>query len=291
MANQNYLSKEIDDDGVSITLKALKEYEVENKEANVIYLFKVNGYQVKIYSGRKGYTLTIIGENPSDFFDEYLHELKRWEDEGNQIGADEVGVGEFLLPLVCVATYIKAEDIPYIDSLNIRDSKKMSDSAIIRAAENIITRVDYKVLVCTNERYNQLIDEGENAHSIKAKMHNQILFAMQVKHPEAKNIYLDQFVAPTKYYEYLKDDDALVGITFLTKSENKYPSVAVSSVIARYTLLKEKEKLEKELGLPLAFGAGSKADTMAKGIVDKYGLATLKKYCKCSFANYKNLAE
>ena len=52
---------------------------------------------------------------------------KNWVDINDQIGSDEVGVGDFLGPMIVVATYIKKEDINLLKELGVTDSKKLTD--------------------------------------------------------------------------------------------------------------------------------------------------------------------
>ena len=60
--------------------------------------------------------------------------------------------------------------------------------------------------------------------------------------------FIDQFCDVDLYYSYLQYEDKVItkNITFKTKGESQYPSVAVSSMIARYCFLKEIEILENK---------------------------------------------
>ena len=78
-------------------------------------------------------------------------------------------------------------------------------------------------------------------------------------------------------------------ITFKTKGESQFPSVAVSSMIARYCFLKEMEVIENRYQVKIPKGAGLKVDNFAKEFLQKYGLDELKKISKTNFRNYENL--
>ena len=78
-------------------------------------------------------------------------------------------------------------------------------------------------------------------------------------------------------------------ITFETKAESKYPSVAVSSVIARYSFLVKMTSLSKTLGKVIPKGAGEQVDNFGKEFVNKYGKDKLKEYAKVHFANTKKI--
>ena len=78
-------------------------------------------------------------------------------------------------------------------------------------------------------------------------------------------------------------------ITFETKGESKYPSVALASVIARYAFLSEINKMSEALGRPIPLGAGPVVDRFAEELVREKGIDTLGSLAKLNFANYKRL--
>lgn len=129
-------------------------------------------------------------------------------------------------------------------------------------------------------------------NSIKAKLHNRALLNMFKKFPDTRNIFVDQFVAESKYFAYLNDpnEQKVLNIVFKTKGESYYPCVALASVIARYAFLLEKDALEKKYGMKIPFGAATKANEFSEKFVKKFGLAEFDKLCKQNFANYKELS-
>ena len=62
------------------------------------------------------------------------------------IGSDEVGTGDYFGPIVVTACYVKKEDIPYLEELGIKDSKKMTDEKILEVVPKIIKKLLMKVL-------------------------------------------------------------------------------------------------------------------------------------------------
>ena len=83
----------------------------------------------------------------------------------------------------------------------------------------------------------------------------------------------------TKYYEYIKYSKNIEkDITFETKAESKYPAVAVSSIIARYSFLVKMTALSKTIGKLIPKGAGENVDKFGKEFVEKYGKDKLKEY-------------
>ena len=82
-----------------------------------------------------------------------------------------------------------------------------------------------------------------------------------------------------------KAKNKVTDITFTTHAEDKCLSVAVSSIISRYSFLKEMDKLSKELGITLPKGANPMVDEVGKQIVSKYGKDKLNDISKLNFKN------
>ena len=204
----------------------------------------------------------------------------------NAIGSDEVGTGDYLLPIVVCASYVKKEDIMFLQELGVTDSKKLTDDKIKRIAPMIIKKIPYEALIISNKDYNKYVKLGYNMNKIKAILHNKVLYKMTKKGLQYNEIIVDQFCFPKNYYSYIKDSTEKVNnITFLTKAEDKNLSVACASVIARYILLKENDRLNKEFGITIPKGAGITVDEVTKEIVKKHGKGILYEISKISFKN------
>ncbi len=225
---------------------------------------------------------------------ELVPEVKKEKEElhivdfGEQIGSDEVGVGDFYLPMIVVAAYINNHQYQRLKELGITDSKKMSDKKIRELGPIITKEFEYSKLTLQNAKYNEMTAKGKNINSLKAKMHNRALSNLHEKYIDVIAIYVDQFVSEEKYYSYLDKDDEpiLKGISFKTKGESRFPSVALASVIARYYFLLEKDKLEEKYGLKFPFGAGKQADEFKKVLLDKVGPDEFDNLVKKNFKNY-----
>lgn len=205
----------------------------------------------------------------------------------NAVGSDEVGTGDYFGPIVVTATYVKKEDIPYLESLGVGDSKKIDDSKILKIAPEIAKRVKYRSVILSNKEYNEKYTKEINMNKIKAIMHNKVLYQlMQEERPSVDYIIVDEFAREARYYEYLRDvKDVQRGITFITKAEDKNLAVAAGSIISRYIFLKEFDKLCDSIHIPLPKGAGKDVDTIGEEVVEKYGKDKLKEIAKLNFKN------
>lgn len=216
-----------------------------------------------------------------------------WINLDTQIGSDEVGVGDFLLPMIVVATYVSKTQIRKLRELGIDDSKKMSDEKIREIGPEVVKYFSFSKLTLRNDKYNEMYEKNENINSLKAKMHNRALANMKKKHPNVQFVFVDQFAAKNLYYSYLDEADEPIvkDLIFKTKGESYYPSVALASVIARYSFLLEQDKMSQEYGINIPCGAGIKADKAAQVLFEKLGEEKFSKLVKKNFKNYKKIIQ
>ena len=288
-------------------LNEMREYYssflIENDGEYVDFIAKKDGATITAYQRKKETKKVVFsGENAveeariwdPDIKDEeetIEKEKPSWMFFEDQIGSDEVGVGDFLGPMIVVAAFVSSFDIKKLKEYGIQDSKKMTDKHILEIGPRIVKGFKYSKLTLSNEKYNEMLDKGENLNSMKAKMHNRALLNMHKDYMDVINIFVDQFVQEETYYKYLNDhnEEQVRGIIFKTKGESYFPCVALASVIARYAYLKEMEKLSEKYKMDFPFGASKRVTEFAKEFVNKYGEEELYKIAKKNFANYNEV--
>lgn len=209
----------------------------------------------------------------------------------SSVGSDEVGTGDYFGPIVVTAAYVKKEDIPFLESLGIKDSKKVTDELILKVVPELIKKIPYRSLILTNKEYNEKYSRDFNMNKIKAIMHNKVLYQIMTElKPAVDYIIVDEFAREARYYDYIKEAQEIQkGITFMTKAEDKNLAVASASMISRYIFLKEFDKLCDEVSLPLPKGAGSDVDKIGEELVAKYGEEKLKEVAKYNFKNTQKI--
>ena len=290
--------------------KIVKNYspiQKENRGEYILFFAQDSKVTVTVYNSKKGdnYKVFFIGTTA-------LEEARRWDKDATanvpkekstpttaswevldtQIGSDEVGTGDFFGPICVCAAYVKASDIDRLKKLGIDDSKRLKDDQIRKLGKILIKEFEYSQLSLNNEKYNELVDKSMNMNEMKAKMHNRVLLNLLNKHNQTKHILIDEFLKEASYYKYLKDEkDVVKGITFKTKGETYFPSVALGSIIARYSFIQHMDLLSKKYNMDIPYGASKKVTEFAKKFAKKYGFKELDKIVKKNFVNYEDLAK
>lgn len=202
------------------------------------------------------------------------------------IGSDEVGTGDYFGPIVVTAAYVKLEDISFLESLGVKDSKKLTDEKILEIVPKVTERIKYHTIILNNKDYNEKYHQGFNMNKLKAILHNKALSTLKNENLPYDYIVVDQFAEKFVYFNYLKESTNVVrDITFVTKGEDKSLAVACASIISRYIFIKEFSKLSKDLGILLPKGAGPTVDATGVKIIEKYGIGKLNEVAKLNFKN------
>jgi len=211
------------------------------------------------------------------------------------VGCDEVGTGDYLGPLVVCCAYVTEAQIEMLLHMGIRDSKDYKDPEICRLAEQIKDIVPHQVLILPNSKYNEMVDRGMNANSIKAFLHNQALLKLTKELEEIPDyLIMDEFVNEKKYFEYLTNlpkKPTLVkeNLHFVQKGESVHVAVAAASILARESFVRYMNLMSKKLEFNLPKGASSMVDHAGRQLVKLYGKDQLKEISKWHFANTKKI--
>lgn len=224
-------------------------------------------------------------KNKKEFIDSKIY-------HANAIGSDEVGTGDYFGPIVVTSAYVAKENIPWLEELGVKDSKKMNDEKILQIVPQIIKKIPYKSVILSNKEYNDRYSDDNNMNKLKAILHNKVLIQLTNEIHDWEYVIVDQFAQPFVYFNYLKNSKAIFkNITFLTKGEDKSLAVACASLISRFIFLKEFNKISESLNIFLPKGASDKVDEIGVKIVQKYGFDILKDIAKLNFKNTEKIQE
>lgn len=265
-------------------------FQVETSEGVFIKAYRSKNEQYTIvFSGFEDKVLEEAGvffKSPS--FASSTSVLRGWEDVNTQIGSDEVGVGDFFLGFYICACYLTKADVDFIDSLNVMDSKKLTDSRMEDIGPLLMKRIKHHVVRISPDKLCFYEDKKWSTHMILAKAHN-LTHANLIKAYHIKDdvpVYIDQFEKEKIYRHYVGSQIVTNPLIFRTKGESHFPSVATASVIARYCFLTDWKKMENTLGMTIPKGASALVDKTYVELVKKHGKEAIDPYVKRFFKNY-----
>ena len=292
----------LSNDDIKRVIAFYKDYQAESKNGSVVFFAKTDYISVTVYTTNKVMFQGVDSEAEYKMWKTMLayHEESKSKEPKPatkkqsetdyylvSIGSDEVGTGDFFGPVTVCAAYLDKENLRFIKSLKIDDSKKISDEKILVLGDQLKDKIVFSLLSLHNEKFNDLTKSGYNLNKIKAYLHNKAILNLHHKLFDSPPVIMDQFANEGLYFRYLSNEtEVFRKLRFETKAESKYASVAIASIIARYAFLKHFERLSNEAGYNLLKGAGSNVDRLASVILKEKGEAFLAKYAKM---NYKNL--
>ena len=309
MANPHSVALLLSEEDIQKLIKAYPHLTKERIDPLLLHLHQGDGFSLMIYKkSHQGSHKVLFQGEKADL------EARRWKDLDRtsknglfsplfdfrpdpkeascpfpQIGSDEVGTGDFFGPVCVVASFVEEKDLGRLSDLGVTDSKKMEDSHILEIGPALVKEFPYSSLSLSPLQYNALYKKGENLNSIKAKMHNRCLLNLKSSFPFSHPC-MDQFAEEGLYYSYLKGEkEVLEGIAFSTKGELAFPSVALASVLARYSFLRKMGKMREEYGFPFPLGASSLVQEAGKEFARIHGEKELEKVAKMNFKTVEKI--
>ena len=242
--------------------------------------YAFDGENVKVVAYESG-KLVVQGRNTEDFVANILEPevtgefLLGYEEVNNpkwfepHAGLDESGKGDLFGPLVTACVIGDGDMVRKWIEAGIRDSKTITDGAIMKMAKHIketrgvVIKVAYTSMVKYNELYRKF---DSNLNKFLAWLHGRSLNdALDVKMPAWG--LLDQFTKQPLVQKYVEGKD--FDLQMRTKAEDD-PVVAAASIVARATWLQQMKKLEDITGEKLPKGSGAQAKEKAKSIFEKW---------------------
>ena len=202
----------------------------------------------------------------------------------NSIGTDEVGTGDYFGPIIITATYIEKKNIPFLEKLNLKESKLTTNQEILRKVPMFLTKIKFKTIILTNEQYNKYYSKAFNLNKIKAILHNQAIHLLKKEITSYEHIIVDKFTSEELYFKYLTNNKNIEkDISFFIKAETIHLAVTCSSLISKFYYILEMNKLNYKLKTKLPYGSNKKAKLIKEKIAKEHGINTLKVVAKINF--------
>ena len=275
-------SLKLDDEKIAVLKDTFREYIKASPNEYIDTFIQKDDLTISIYTSKK----VVFQGNDAFFYASAYIENKPMR----QGGSDEVGTGDSFGPVVVCASIVEIEDFDYIAKMNITDSKQLNDEYIRKIAPELMQKFKHSLLILDNTTYNR-VHETNNLNAIKAKMHNQAFINLKNKgYDMPKACYVDQFCSVDNYFGYLVNEKEIYrDLIFETKAEEKYPAVAIGSIISRYAYLEYMDKLDKQYKMHFHRGSSDieAINNDIKLFIEKYGKDKLNNVAKLHFKNFE----
>tara|TARA_Y100000310_G_scaffold333369_1_gene410776 strand:+ start:635 stop:1270 length:636 start_codon:yes stop_codon:yes gene_type:complete len=200
-------------------------------------------------------------------------------------GADEAGRGPVIGPMVMCAITIEEEDIPKLEAIGVKDSKKLTPkkrSALVPEIKKIIK--DHKLIIVEPAE----IDEALNSPHLNLNWLEAIKTAMILNFLKAPKAIVDCPSNNVQAYhsymgKFLKHEMEIV----LEHDAERYLPVAAASIIAKVTRDNLIEEIKKKVG---DFGSGYPSDPKTKKFLEE-NWNKHKEIFRTSWSSYKKIAQ
>jgi len=208
--------------------------------------------------------------------------------DGNWIGTDEAGKGDYLGPLVVCAVHCSSETAEQLVKSGAADSKTLTDSAIRRIAASCMELLNNAFAAISispsayNRRFTELRRCGMNSLDLLAEAHGKAIGVLIDRGYTPDRIVIDRFCGRKRLDPFLPSTDARLELRPRAEDD---PAVAAASVIARFRYVEALSEMSKRYGVELTPGAGRSVDAAAMILTEMYGPHVLEKTAKIHFRN------
>ncbi|GAB1539941.1 hypothetical protein NUACC21_26100 [Scytonema sp. NUACC21] len=203
------------------------------------------------------------------------------------IGSDESGKGDYFGPLVSASTYIDEKIASQLTTLNVRDSKAISDNKIQEIAKDIrrICQDKFAIVEISAERYNQIYvkleNEKKSLNDLLAWAHAKAIEELLSK-VKCQTAIVDQFADEKLLLEKLQQQGKKLKVIQAHRAES-HIAVAAASILARERFLNKLDSLGKQYHIKLPKGSSKAAVTVARQLIEENGREILEKVAKVHF--------
>ncbi len=203
------------------------------------------------------------------------------QDGRNRIGIDESGKGDYFGPLVIAAVYADSTRERELALMKARDSKRMSDGAILELAPDIRQVCPHSLVAIGPEKYNQLYTKIKNLNRLLAWGHARALENL-LEQVDCGLAISDQFGDERYVQRALLERGKQIQLIQRTKAEADL-AVAAASILARAEFLTRLARLSSMVGTSLPKGASASVELAGRMVARKHGRDRLAQVAKMHF--------
>ena len=212
------------------------------------------------------------------------------------IGTDEAGKGDYFGPLVVAGVYVNPEIREILNTLGVRDGKKLSDSQVRNLTQEMRMRCGHYIssIEIGPLRYNALYtsfrESGQNLNHLLAWLHARAIENL-LERVDCRSILVDRFAKEEVLAKQLRAilNPNKIELVQIPKAESDV-AVAAASIIARGVFLQRLEQLSDKYQIQLPKGASQVIDS-GKLFVKQHGAESLRHVAKLHFRTTADILE
>jgi ribonuclease HIII len=202
-------------------------------------------------------------------------------DTSTRMGIDESGKGDFFGPLCVAGVFAQGHDIAKLKELGVCDSKKLSDTAILKIGKKIQSQFIHHIVKITPKKYNELYAQFRNLNRLLAWGHATVIEHIAAR-TQCKKVIVDQFADEQVVLTAIKRKHLNIEVMQRHRAEEDLV-VAAASILARMTFIEGIKQLSAEYSIEIPKGASPKVIEAGKALVHKYGEGILSLTGKTHF--------
>ncbi len=281
---------------VTTPIKGNYNYNFKIKNANstvhIIIYYNQNGNKIVLQGNQNTLLYKEISKKLNEIISmnvNILDKLNIADEPASYIGVDESGKGDFFGPLIIAGFLVTPEIKNELLTLNVQDSKRVSDEKIIVIANSIKEKFKdyYSIVQIYPKKYNELYKKIGNLNSILAWGHSRCIENILARHKVSLAI-CDQFGNENYIKSALMKEGKQIQLIQTTKAE-RFVGVAAASILARQSFIDWIKRTEEKIGLKIPKGANEKVKEVARLIIEREGKEALDNYVKVHFKTMQEL--
>lgn len=259
-----------------------------SKPPYTVFSGKKKGVSCTLYESGK---LTVQGKAKDEFIEYYLEpeilqdfrysHREAYVDQEERIGVDEAGKGDFFGPLCVAAVHAKGDKINKLLKLGVGDSKKISDTKVLKLAAKIREDYVHSEIKLFPHKYNELYDRFKNLNRLLGWAHAAVIENVHKK-TGCGLAKIDQFANESVVESALSKKNLPIELHQRHRGEEDIV-VAAASVLARACFLEGLKELGDKFDITLPKGASKTVIEVGQKIVAQFGPEILEQLAKMHF--------
>ena len=197
------------------------------------------------------------------------------------LGIDEAGRGPVLGSLIVAGVFCRDEELPKLQQLRVRDSKKLSRRRREQLFEELVSSFSYSFVELTPEEIDSRHRRRESLNQMEIRAILRLL-----DHFSPDVAYID-CIGPSaeKLLRILEEAGAPCRLVVEHKADERYPIVSAASIVAKVIRDRKLDALKREYG---DFGSGYPSDPRTLDFLRRH-ISKPPPFVRCSWRTLSRL--